>query len=132
MTAETLALALLAHMVGDYVIQSDKMAVAKTSSWRWALLHGFFYTLPFLVVTQSWAALAVIGGTHVVIDRFRLARHVIWAKEQVLPGGHRLPFREVRATGYQEEKLAWMAVWLMIAVDNTMHIAINLAAIVWL
>ena len=66
---------LLAHLVGDYVLQNHAMATRKTSSWPWALLHAAFYTLPFLLLTQDWRALAIIGGTHAVIDRYRLARY---------------------------------------------------------
>ncbi len=132
MTSGEVVGVLLAHMAGDYVLQSDGMAQKKTSMWRWALLHGLLYTLPFVLVTQDWRALLVIGGTHAVIDRYRLARHVTWAKEWIIPGGHRLPWAEAKATGYQADKPAWMAVWLMILVDNSLHLAINFAAVAWL
>lgn len=76
---------LLAHLAGDYLLQSDWMAIEKTKRWWPAIAHGLVYTLPFALLTQSWEALAVIAGTHVVIDRFRLARHVCWAKNWLAP-----------------------------------------------
>lgn len=122
----------LAHLVGDYLIQSDWMAAEKTQRWWPAIAHGLTYGLPFVLVTQSPAALAVIVGTHVVIDRFRLARHVCWVKNFLAPRGYNRPWRECSATGYGPDKPVWMAVWLMIIADNTMHLLINVAAVMWL
>lgn len=66
---------LLAHLVGDYVLQNHWIALTKTSSSKAALLHVSLYILPFLFLTHSPLALLIIGGTHFVIDRFRLARY---------------------------------------------------------
>lgn len=137
----------LAHLVGDYLLQSDWMATEKTKRWWPAILHGVLYTLPFVLITQSWQALAVISSTHVVIDRFRLARHIGWLKNWMAPirvrraseGGAHVefesynpPWDECRATGYPKTKPAWMAVWLMIIADNTIHLLVNVAAVRWL
>jgi hypothetical protein len=123
---------LLAHLAGDYLLQSDWMAAEKTKRWWPAIAHGLTYTLPYLLVTRSPWALLVIGGTHIVIDRYRLARHVCWVKNLLAPRGYNPPWRECRATGYPQDKPPWMAVWLMIVADNTIHVAINAAAVVWL
>ena len=69
---------LLAHLVGDYLLQSHWMATEKTKHWWPALAHGITYTLPYLFITQSPLALLVIAGTHIVIDRYRLAKHLVW------------------------------------------------------
>jgi hypothetical protein len=74
---------LLAHMVGDYLIQSDWMATQKLTRWWPAVVHGLTYTIPYVLVTQSLVALAIIAGTHIVIDRLRLVRYVVWLKNQV-------------------------------------------------
>lgn len=42
---------LLAHLVGDYLIQSDWMANEKTKRWWPAWAHALTYGLPFLLVT---------------------------------------------------------------------------------
>lgn len=120
----------VAHLVGDYVIQSDRMATEKTSSSTWAALHAVTYALPFLFITRSPYALAVIVGTHFAIDRWRLARFVCWAKNAI--GGSYAPWSECVATGYHKDRPQWLAVWLLIICDNTMHILCNAAAMRWL
>lgn len=109
--------------MGDYLFQSHWMATQKTSRGIAALAHALTYTLPFLLLTQAPLALLAIGGTHFVIDRWRLAKYVVWLKN-----GARGPFT---ATGYPEDTPAWLAVWLLIIADNTLHILINGAAIRW-
>jgi len=129
--AVALYLGVLAHLVGDYLIQTDWMAQEKTNRWLPAVAHAVTYGLPFLAITTDPVALAVIVGTHAVIDRYRLARHVCWAKNLLAPAAYRHPWSECSGTGYHRDRPAWLAVWLMILADNTMHIAINSAAIWW-
>lgn len=117
---------LLAHLVGDYVLQSHTMAIRKTTSTRWALVHALFYTLPFLLLTQDWRALAVIGGTHAVIDRFRLAARWCAFYGVGFPG---LWWRA--KDGEFQAPPPFLGVWLVIIVDNTVHLAINYAALGW-
>ena len=121
---------LVAHLVGDYIIQSDRMATEKTSKSTWAAIHAVTYTLPFLLISRSPAALAFIAVTHFVIDRWRLARFVCWAKNAI--GGSYSPWPECSVTGYHRDRPAWLAVWLLIIADNTMHILCNAAALRWL
>ena len=123
---------ILAHFVGDYLIQSDWMANEKTKRWWPAWAHALTYGLPFLLVTRSLPALAVIIATHAIIDHYRLARHISWAKNQLAPVAYRSPWADCKGTGYPADKPLWMAVWLMIIADNTMHMVINAAAVHWL
>ena len=127
--AEAIAYTLIAHLVGDYLIQSHWMATEKTKHWWPAIAHAVTYGLPFLIITQSPLALAVIVGTHAVIDRHRLAKHLVWLKNQAAPRAFR-PGHTV--TGYPDDTPPWMAVWLMIIADNILHMVINVAAVVWL
>ena len=76
---------LLCHAVGDYILQSDWMASEKTKKSLAAFAHVVTYTLPFLFLTRSVAALLFIAGTHFVIDRWRLARYVCWVKNWLAP-----------------------------------------------
>jgi hypothetical protein len=125
-----IAESLIAHGVGDYLLQSHWMATEKTKRWLPAVAHALTYALPFLILTRSPLALLVIAATHAVIDRYRLARHVVWAKNLIAPRAFRVP--RGTATGYGEEVPAWLAVWLLIIADNVMHLVINAAALTWL
>jgi hypothetical protein len=111
----------VAHAVGDYILQSHWMAIEKTKRSVAAALHAVTYTLPFLLITHEPLALLIITGTHFVIDRFRLARFIVWFKNG--------PWKPVTATGYQDDVPAWLSVWLLIAADNILHVVINGVAI---
>ncbi len=146
---------LIAHAVGDYVFQSDWMASTKTKSSFPALCHVVTYTLPFLLLTTEWPALLFIAGTHFAIDRWRLARYVIWAKNFLSPpttsgepvandaGAYasittappvrwHFPWSECSVTGYHKKKPLWLTLWLMIITDNLLHVLCNgLALYLW-
>lgn len=117
---------LVAHAVGDYVLQSDWMANEKTKRIAVALIHAATYALPFVFLQPSFAAMAVIVATHAAIDRYRLARYVVWAKNWLGPNR---PWSECVATGYPAERPAWLAVWLLIIADNLIHVTINALAL---
>jgi hypothetical protein len=118
--------ALLAHLTGDYLLQTHHQAVQKTVAWGPALTHAASYTVCFLPLTRSPVRLAVIGLSHALIDRYRLARHLTWAKNQAAPRDFRPPHT---ATGYQPTVPDWLAVWLLIIADNTIHLLVNRLAL---
>lgn len=122
---------LILHLFGDYVLQSDWMAQRKTSSTRAAFCHATIYSLPFLLIASP-AAVFVIWLTHLLIDRYRLARYVCWAKNRLGAPSTWHPWHECAATGYHRDSPAWLSVWLMIVADNTLHLAINYLAIKFL
>ena len=117
------------HAVGDYLLQSDWMADQKTKRHIAALAHAVVYALPFLVFRPSLTAWLVIFGTHFLIDRYRLARYVVFAKNYLAPSSWWYPWAECQATGYHKERPVWLAVWLMIFADNILHVIINGAAL---
>lgn len=164
---------LILHLVGDYITQSHWMAQNKTKESLPALCHAIIYSLPFLLLRPSIIAWCVIFGTHFLIDRFRLARYLVWVKNFISPNtrirgfgetmddlkksGHisagttyeshemsliieeqkhpircNPPWYMCMATGYDPDIPAWLAVWLLIATDNTLHLVINYAALRWL
>lgn len=123
---------LLCHLFGDYVIQSDWMAQEKTKSLWVAYLHACSYALPFLLLRPSMAALAVIVFTHCLIDRYRLARFVCWAKNLLSPAAYRYPWAAGDKLGYRNDGPAWLNVWLLIIADNSLHILINGLALKYL
>lgn len=128
---------LLIHLFGDYVTQTDWMAREKTKSHLPALIHAVIYTLPFLFLTTSLAALAVIVISHFFIDRYRLATRLVFAKNWVTDRS--MLWKNSWRTGFSEVTPAtrtpvppWMAFWLLIIVDNTIHLCINYACLKWL
>lgn len=121
---------IIAHAVGDYAIQSDWMATEKTKRTTAALAHVLTYALPFLLLSTSWRAIAFIVATHFLIDRWRLARFVCWLKNRPWPGWR--PWGECVATGYPADRPPWLTVWLMIVVDNLMHVVLNGIALTYL
>lgn len=108
---------IVAHLVGDYVLQSHWMATEKVRNSLAAAVHAVAYTLPFAFITLDPLALALISGLHFPVDRWRLARLLVWAKN----GAH----GPVTATGYPDDVPAWLSVWLLIVADNILHILIN-------
>jgi Protein of unknown function (DUF3307) len=120
---------LILHLVGDYITQSDWMASNKARrSWP-ALCHVVIYSAPFLLI-GSPLAVGVILLTHFLIDRFRLARYLVWAKNWISPGNH--PWGDCSETGYHKSVPVWLATWLLIVCDNTLHLICNYCAIRWL
>lgn len=124
---------LICHLIGDYILQNHWMALNKTKAWIPAIVHATLYCLPFLFLNPSALALFVMWSTHLLIDRFRLARYwvefwgvgntgTLWkiAKHDRFPwesGWCELPPKD--------QAPDWLAVWLLIIVDNTLHLLIN-------
>lgn len=126
---------ILAHLVGDYLLQSHWMAQEKTKHSVAAIIHAICYTLPFAFLTWNGSALAAICLSHFVIDRFRLARWVVWIKNGYMfceSDAH--PFLDPKptGTGYRDDVPPWLSVWLLIIADNTIHMICNgIALAVW-
>ncbi|MFI4932391.1 MAG: DUF3307 domain-containing protein [Burkholderiales bacterium] len=121
---------LLLHLIGDYVTQTDWMARTKVTTTFAALIHAIVYSLPFLLLSSSFAAIFAIALSHFLIDRFRLARLVAFGKNKLT--NWNLKWADCRDTGFPAELPVGQAFWLMIMVDNTMHLSINYAALRWL
>jgi hypothetical protein len=140
---------IVAHLVGDYVLQSDWMAQKKRAESGAAAAHAAVYTLCFLPFAPSVAAVLVIYWSHFLIDRLGLARYVVWLKNWLAPrwialetrepGGRKgtahvrnLPWAKCQSTGYPWSAPPFLAVWLTIIADNTLHLLINGMALAWL
>lgn len=106
-------------MLGDYVLgQNDYLAGAKIQRTREgvraAAIHAAAYTACFVPLTRNPLRLAVIGLTHGLLDHYRpLAYFISWKDRVFSPQAwpytrtHEVPF------------------WMVILVDNTMHLALN-------
>lgn len=51
MMNEFILICLLAHILGDYYLQTDKMAEDKKKEWKKLFLHGAVYSIPFVFIT---------------------------------------------------------------------------------
>lgn len=108
---------LVAHLVGDFLLQTNEMARCKSQNWSWLLRHLGSYmavmtvvlgvlawtgSVPFLAAVLVWL---LIGGTHAILDRRGFTRW--W----------------MRVIGISAD-----VVWLRIAVDQVFHIVVLAAA----
>lgn len=105
----------LAHLVGDYLLQTEWMAKYKAEQWRPLLAHCFVYTLTvsvaaylFLPTGLSWWAIGFVFLTHVILDRRGIVR--FWYE---------------RVMGVTDDRNKW----LMIMVDQTFHLIILAVAV---
>lgn len=81
-----------AHMVGDYILQTDYMARNKLTNWRVRCLHVTVYCLPFVLVawlhtTRLDTVAAFIWGvwlTHFLTDSRRWASGDKWPPKPIL------------------------------------------------
>lgn len=114
---------LLAHLVGDYVLQTHYEACEKVNHWAPAITHAAKYTAAFLPITRNPKALLTIGVTHAILDHYRLAKHVNWARNQVAPAEYRA--QDLSNAGSPEAVPVGLATALMFITDNTIHMLIN-------
>ena len=110
---------LIAHLIGDYVVQSDWMAAAKVYGTEHdrrsaAVLHAALYTACFIPLTRNPIRLAVIGVTHGLLDRYRPFPALIHRKNVLLS-----------PAGWPATPAADVPLWLRIVVDNCAHLVIN-------
>jgi hypothetical protein len=130
------------------------MAENKVKRWWPALAHAFVYSLGFLFLHPSCKCLLVILSTHYFIDRYRLARYVVFFKNQVFGNwfltGNELYFNRWKdtdkikslgadvsyegchVTGYPAYVPKFLSFWLTTIVDNIIHITINALALRYL
>ena len=105
-------LQLICHLIGDFCLQNDYIAERKTRNTAVCLMHVLLYSVPFFaLIGPSWPAMAVIVGTHFLIDRFSLTR--LWVNGFKIGVEKDYPIR----------------FWLYVIVDNTIHLTINYVAL---
>lgn len=135
---------LLIHLVGDYWLQNNWMAMNKKRNFGIALLHSFVYTLPFILVCKSFVALFVIMITHALIDGTHVVNFLNQLKNNDF-NTHRMPFHleykninsdvshaTVNLRDGFEDRALCIRVWLTIIQDNILHLVINYLAIMYL
>ena len=123
-----LALMPVIHRMGDYLLQNTHLAVGKRYKTHLAIIHGLIYTMCFVLVPWMGALVpsltltplpiwkwVIIGGTHIVIDRFTLAQ--VWTRLL----NNQLFERDTTKLKCPD--------WVNIEVDQSMHLVINTVTI---
>ena len=102
---------LLAHIVGDWLLQTEWQANNKIHKWQALLSHVIVYHLVILAVLIAWfgfrnttvyITVAVLAVTHAVLD---LRRPVEWIMKMLR-----------HSVTNQSER------WLVIVIDQSIHI----------
>lgn len=122
---------LLIHLVADYWLQNDFMALNKKHNFFISLLHSFVYTIPFLLLTRSPLALFTIFVTHAIIDGTNIVNKLNQIKNRNF-NSFFVWDNEMIFDGYEANRPPFIRVWLLIIQDNILHLIINYLSIKYL
>jgi hypothetical protein len=101
---ETLSLAFLGHLVGDYLLQNDWMAQHKKSSNLVCMLHSAIWSASIAFFTGwGWLPFLILFGFHFVQDRTNFIR--FW----------------MRIAGQEKFATGALSPWSIILTDNIFH-----------
>jgi hypothetical protein len=104
---------LLAHFIGDFLLQNDWMAREKKKNDLACSAHVVAYMVPFFFCGFVWWQLLLIAAQHYAIDR---SNFVYWF---------------MGVTGRKQFREAPFAPWSLVITDNLLHI-IWIVLLVWL
>lgn len=95
----------LGHLIGDFIIQNDWMALNKKEKTWNCVVHVALYTLAIMVMTQwpLWA-IPVVAIPHFIQDRTNI---ITWWMDLI---------------GQYKFRTTVCAPWSSIVVDNTFHL----------
>jgi hypothetical protein len=65
----------VAHLVGDFILQNEWMAVNKKDRSFACMVHVLVYLIPFLFCQLQWWQILLIGIQHFIQDR---TEFVLW------------------------------------------------------
>lgn len=123
---------ILAHAVSDYFLQSHWAATNKTHLSLACAVHVACYVPLFALFKPSITAFLFIAVTHFIIDRWRLARYLVFVKNFIAPRSAWPQWADCSETGFHHSVPDWLAKWLLIIVDNLAHIVLNGIALKYL
>ncbi len=128
---------LLGHLVGDYLLQNEFLALNKSKNtlkgWCAALVHCILYTLAVCLFMWNfdWYWMIIVFLSHFPIDKFSLAEKYLkyikgkslkdYVNKDYLPPHHIVFDEERRLNSYNILEGAFSAIVYTIT-DNTMHL----------
>ena len=95
---------IFAHLIGDYILQTDYMALGKKKSSAICCFHIAAYMLPFAFCGLVWWQLVLIAGQHFIQDRTNV---IVW-------------FMKIKGSG--QFATGPCSPWSIIVTDNIVHI----------
>lgn len=95
---------IFAHLIGDFLLQNDWMALNKKQSNFHCFAHVITYLLPFLFCNLTWWQLFLIGGQHYIQDR---TSFIMWF---------------MKFKGSEKFATGPCSPWSIILTDNIIHI----------
>jgi hypothetical protein len=102
---ETLTLAFLGHLVGDYLLQSDWMAQNKKNRTLACVIHCLIWTTAVMFFTGwGWLPFLILFSLHFLQDRSNFVQY--W----------------MRWMGQEKFATGAFAPWSVVLVDNTFHL----------
>lgn len=105
MNSTPLLLAIIGHLIGDYLVQTDWMAInKKTRSWPCAVHCAIWTAVVCRLADWGWIPAAVLFVAHFAQDRTNVIRWYI---------------RVMKGEAFAQPPLA---PWSIIVVDNVWHI----------
>jgi hypothetical protein len=95
---------IFAHLAGDYLLQTDWMALNKKQSSLVCAVHVCSYMMPFFFCGFKWWQLAFIAAQHFAQDR---TNFVVWL---------------MKMKGSEQFATGPCSPWSIIVTDNIIHI----------
>lgn len=104
---------LVAHLVADFLLQTDSMARYKEQSWQWMIRHVGLYMAVMAILLIPYAAVHAMPAWLVVAALlFLLVTHVILDRRAFTMWWMRL-------VGISNDKL-----WMSVIIDQVFHIVV--------
>lgn len=121
---------LLAHILGDFLLQTKgmcerKKAVTTWKGWKYQLAHAFIYTAAVYVLVAQWwcwALLLLIGGTHFAVD---VAKAFVERQMRAVDC-------EKGKAGEENKRLVNRPKLLLFVFDQIFHLSVLAVAYFWL
>lgn len=120
---------LLGHLVGDYLLQNDWMALGKSKhdgmGWLTCIVHCLLYTLAVCTIMWQWSVMwfVIVFLSHFIIDKFGIPEMYL----RFINGRSIGKFIENTENAVYTPHIglrSGITVFVYVVCDNTMHLLI--------